>query len=371
LIRRYRRSPHLVCFWERGRLVFENYARRSRVSAAPLTCEILDFFTEWRPAGALTRRYPHAESHALARAIAELVEAGLLDVSSGARVRGHDPLDEWALWSPAASYFHFSTKDAHGPMDPAATMRRLRRRAKQHPMPPPTKQYAGRARVALPPPRTDGELARTLLDRRTWRTFARRPIDIEQLATLLGLTFGVRRWKEVRGIGRLAAKTSPSGGSRHPIEAYVLALRVRGLRRGVYHYDSAHHRLERLRGQVSARQFVKYLNGQTWFGGAAIGVIMTAVFARTQWKYQAPRAYRAVLIEAGHVCQTLCLVATSLGLAPFCTMALADSMIERGLDIDGASESALYAAGVGTRPAGMDEPPWGIPLHPLSPSQRL
>ena len=85
---------------------------------------------------------------------------------------------------------------------------------------------------------------------------------------------------------------------------------------------------------------------------------MTGVFARTRWKYPAPRAYRVVLIEAGHVCQTFCLVATSLGLAPFCTMALADSAIEKDLKIDGVSESILYTAGVGRLPEGTDWAPW-------------
>ena len=79
---------------------------------------------------------------------------------------------------------------------------------------------------------------------------------------------------------------------------------------------------------------------------------MTAVFPRVLWRYDYPRAYRAVLIEAGHLCQTFLLTATWLGLAPFCSMALADSRIERDLGVDGVTESVLYAAGVGTRPPG-------------------
>ena len=66
----------------------------------------------------------------------------------------------------------------------------------------------------------------------------------------------------------------------------------------------------------------------------------------------------AVLAESGHLCQTFCLVATWLGLAPFCTMALADSRIERDLEIDGVSESIIYAAGVGSRPKGVEWAPW-------------
>ena len=85
-------------------------------------------------------------------------------------------------------------------------------------------------------------------------------------------------------------------------------------------------------------------------------MIFTAVFERYQWKYDEPRAYRAVFIEAGHQCQTFCLMATDLGLAPFCSMALADGAIETDLGIDGVSESAIYLAGVGTRPPGVASP---------------
>ena len=70
--------------------------------------------------------------------------------------------------------------------------------------------------------------------------------------------------------------------------------------------------------------------GQWWFEDAAALFLFTAVFARKQWRYRFPRAYRSVLLEAGHFAQTFCLAATSIGLAPFCTQALADRRIERG-----------------------------------------
>jgi nitroreductase len=74
---------------------------------------------------------------------------------------------------------------------------------------------------------------------------------------------------------------------------------------------------------------------------------MTAVFRRTLRKYQLARAYRVVLLDAGHLCQTFCLVATWLELAPFCTAALKDTLIEEDLGIDGIRESVLYVAEVG------------------------
>ena len=53
---------------------------------------------------------------------------------------------------------------------------------------------------------------------------------------------------------------------------------------------------------------------------------MTAVIERSRWKYRMARAYRVLLTEAGHLCQVFYLVATALGLAPFCTMALAGAL---------------------------------------------
>ena len=114
-------------------------------------------------------------------------------------------------------------------------------------------------------------------------------------------------------------KTSPSSGSCHPIEAYVLALRVRGLARGLYHYAPATGTLHLVRRGATPDQIDAYIPGQWWFRDTAALVFMTAVLPRVRWRYASPRAYRSVLLGAGHLCQTFCLVATWLKLAPYCT----------------------------------------------------
>ena len=354
----YRRSPHLVCYWWRSKLVLENYTSRSRFSATPLTCEILHFFDRWRSAQALVKHFPQFSPASLRRAVRDLVRARLLQRSPRRKGALADPFVSWRDWEPSASLFHFATKDAHSPVEPEDSLRELRQRVRTAPMPAVGKYYSRVPQFLLPPLRHQGEFPRVLLARRTWRQFSHRSIPIEKLAALLGLSFGVQSWLHVRGLGKVPLKTSPSGGARHPIEAYMLALRVRGLPRGLYHYAAGAHRLELLRRGASSAEIVRYLNGQWWFAGAAAVVLMTAVFERTQWKYPAPRGYRIVLIDAGHVCQTFCLVATWLGLAPFSTMALADSRIESALRIDGIGESVLYAAGVGVPPRDADWAPW-------------
>ena len=169
------------------------------------------------------------------------------------------------------------------------------------------------------------------------------------MSSLLKATFGVQKWGTVKGQGKVALKTSPSAGARHPIEAYLIANNIEGVAAGVYHYDAAAHRLITISKGMSGRRLKRLLANQDYFAGAAAVVVMTAVFARTMWKYPSSRAYRAILIDAGHLGQTFCLVATALGLAPFCTMAFREADVDPLLKLDGVNESAMYVVGVGQR----------------------
>jgi len=351
---RFRRSPALVCYWAAGEFVFENFVTGARVAAHPLAAAILHSAARWATLEKIAAHFPGYTRASLSRAVAQLAAGTLLERSDRASPPEHRALEQWKDWNPHAGFFHFSTKHTAYAEDDAAVMRELRRRARRQPVPPAVRPRRGIRSVPLPAPHTAGEFPQVLLARRTWREFAARPLALGELATLLGLTWGVQRWLRVRGLGRFALKTSPSGGALHPIEVYVVARRVAGLPPGLYHYAAHRHRLELLRRGAAFRQTASYVPGQPWFARAAALFLMTAVFARPQWKYRSPRAYRAVLTEAGHFCQTFCLTSTWLGLAPFCTLALADARIEAALGVDGVRESVLYAAGVGARPPGGD-----------------
>jgi SagB-type dehydrogenase family enzyme len=345
---RFRRARHLVFYWRGDRLVVHNYATGRRVGAAPSLCRLLDCCGDWKtrdeialalgvPAGLLTP------------IIRRLVDESVLarsDRAEDSRARAMASLD---AWNPEAGLFHTATKDVR--FWPAVEAgRRARAKAGHVPMPRPVKSYRGAPATPLPPP-ADGTFAGVLVARRTWRRFSTKSLALQDLATLLGLSAGVQQW--VRSSPRdLPLKTSPSGGARHPIECYVVARDVKGLRPGVYHYAADRHVLERVRGPVSARRIGGYYPSSRYFAKAPAHVFLTAVFARQLWRYPYSRAYRAALAEAGHVCQTFCLTATWLDLAPFCLMGLADSLIEDDLGIDGITESVLYAAGVGHPPRG-------------------
>ncbi len=354
----FRRSPFVVAYWKSGHLLFHNFATGVILMADPLAAEILTAFDGWQPAEAIDVRFSGYTPASVRLAVHQLARHTLLERSD----RPLDPksraMQSWRRWSPAAGFFHFSTKDTRFLTNPRDVARFFRAQLRRERIPPVAKSYPKAPRVALSAAETAGEFPQTLLARRTWRDFAPGAVSADQLATLLRFTSGVQHWLDIPRLGRAALKTSPSGGARHPTEVYVLALNIEGLPRGIYHYNSVAHHLERLRRGATRSEVTRLLPGQWWYESAAALFLFTAVFPRTQWKYHASRAYRAVLIEAGHVCQTFLLTATWLGLAPFCSMALADSYAEKMLGVDGITESILYVAGVGIRPPGKKSARW-------------
>jgi len=348
---RYRRSPFLISYWLGPITVIENYLEHVKVAAEGLAGELLAFCDRPRTFAEVCAEFPGRPPRELREALRSLERYALLESSPQTT---DDRWSGWGSWSPGASFFHFSTKDANYTRGQSDDFRGLRKLAAASPLPLRKKTKPGAKRVQFSKAEAPltSDFVQVLERRRTWREFSKKPVEREQLGELLRLSFGVQGWARIPGVGRLPLKTSPSGGALHPLEAYVAVRRVKGIAEGLYHYDAEGNGLQLVRAGAGRRELESMLVGQSWFCGAAAVVFLTAVFARTQWKYNNARAYRVLLAEAGHVCQTFCLASTWLGLAPFCTMAFADSKIEKALRVDGVTESVVYVMGVGTRPRG-------------------
>jgi SagB-type dehydrogenase family enzyme len=318
------------------------------VAANPLLVSVLQSLSEWTAADACADALGFGRRAAV-RFLNRLAEHGILERSAGIPVGASSSV--WDVWGPAAGLLHFSTRNRQFAGSRAAS-RQLGEHARASPPPASLKSYPGRLHIDLPEsPTRRSRFAKILADRRTWRQFGERPVTIDALSSLLRSTFGVQRWVDLASLGRVMLRSSPSGGARHPIEAYLVVRKVSGLASGTYHYNPDRGNLVRLRARpITERTVSRMLGGQTWYGKASALVVLTAVFARTAWVYRSARAYRAVLLEAGHFCQTFCLAATESRLAPFCTGAFSEAAIESALRVDGIEESVMYVAGVGTRP---------------------
>jgi putative peptide maturation dehydrogenase len=220
---------------------------------------------------------------------------------------------------------------------------------------PPAFRSAGSASsvVELPEVRAEGDLYSVLARRRTTRGFDEsRPLPLQELALVLDQVFGCHGHATAAG-GELQMlkKTSPSAGGLHPIEAFPLVLDVAGLDAGIHHYDAAGHvlelvePLEREDAKTLAAQFVC---GQTYFASAHVLLLLVARFDRSYWKYRDhPKAYASILLDAGHLSQTLYLVATERNLGAFVTTVVNNGDIDARLGLDGVDEGTVAVCGLG------------------------
>jgi putative peptide maturation dehydrogenase len=298
----------------------------------------------------------------------ELAELGLLvsteDDPLLAELHRRDDQLTSGRWNIYAALFHSLTKwrdvDFRRelgpeleelPVQPAATVARL---VELHGLPPPHFHVAEQAlsEVELPLVSTEGGLFEALSRRKTARAFDREgAMTLDELATLLYQVFGCRGHAPL-GPGLAALKkTSPSGGSLHPIEAYVLVRNVTGLEAGIYHYRTDRHALELLEGLSPAdaeELAAQFTCGQSYFSHAGALFILTARFYRSFWKYRKHRrAYGVLLLDAGHLSQTLYLVCAELGLGAFVTAAVNGANIEERLGLEPFSEGVLAVCGCG------------------------
>jgi SagB-type dehydrogenase family enzyme len=342
------RSAHCQsAYWVDGDLRIVNYLTRGTFSANPIVLELVRFFFSPRTIRDAMLEFDSYTRESVGEAILRLIEAQLLLECDSPEAAQDDLLDSsWKPWLPEGG-FHFLTKDASY-VGGDWTLEQKMVTLPATPAPAQFKEIQGAASISLPfhEMETDS-FFQTLHARRTRRKFSAEQAPLDSISKLLQTTWGVQGYVQSKCFGPLPLKTSPSAGARHPIEVYLMALKVKGLDPGLYHYGARDHTLEKLSSEATPQMARAYCADQPFAARSAALFIMTAVFARTMWKYHHPRAYRVVLLDAGHLGQTFCLTATRLGLAPFSTAALKDSLIEKDLGKDGISESVLYVTGVG------------------------
>jgi SagB-type dehydrogenase family enzyme len=346
------RSAHCQsAYWADGDLRIVNYLTRETFSANPIVLELIRFFFSPRTIRDAMLEFDSYTRESVGKAILKLIEAQLLLECGSAESARDDLLDSsWKPWLPAGG-FHFLTKDAPY-VGGDWTIEQKMETIPGTPAPPQFKKIQGAESISLPCHEMETDsFFQTLHARRTQRKFSEEQAPLDSISKLLQTTWGVQGYVESKYFGLLPLKTSPSAGARNPIEVYLMALKVKGLNPGLYHYDARGHALDKLSSEATPQMARAYCADQPYAARSAALFIMTGVFARTMWKYHHPRAYRVVLLDAGHLGQTFCLTATRMGLAPFSTAALEDSLIEEDLGIDGISESVLYVTGVGL-PAG-------------------
>ncbi|HET6603997.1 MAG TPA: putative peptide maturation dehydrogenase [Xanthomonadaceae bacterium] len=339
--------------------------------------------TAWTDSGAIAAQWGEAT-------LARLLELGLL-IGDGAEHAQHRVRDEklrGAYWRPLSAVAHYFSRwrdvDA-AQVGEETGIRSVRDMVEKLGAPPPHFHDHGpaEARIALPPPRST-PLDELLARRVTCRNFdTQRAIELPLLADLLHRVYAAQGTLEAAPGATVLKKTSPSGGGLHPIEPWLIVRHVDGLAPGLYHYHTGVHALEPVDAAAAIAAAVpepddpdapphrdalwrlanRCVAGQHWFADAPVLVVLAVRFARSFWKYRNhAKAYRAVVLDAGHLSQTLYVSATEHGLGAFVTAATNEHVIEQAFGFDPLEHSPLAVCGFGWRGAQRDTVEFD-PLH--------
>lgn len=182
-----------------------------------------------------------------------------------------------------------------------------------------------------------------LKKRKSQRNFSSVPITKKEISLLLKYSCGnIGPSKNGR-----ERRAQPSGGARFPLEVYPLIFRSsEDLLSGVYHYGVKNHSLDVLEKKDFSATDISTFFTYPWMKDASLAFVITAVFQRNQNKY-GERGYRYILHEAGHIAQNMYLIAAALNLKCCALGGTWDENLEKLIDIDGVTESVVYAIAVG------------------------
>lgn len=319
-----------------------------------------------------------------------MIKSGLLLSDAEGEVSRLSKWDEsfrLQSWNSLAAFYHFMTthavEESSRPAGRFEDLASLPQRseglvaehvAKYGPPPHPFHHRDDALSVKpLPLPDAEHPFLKTLLGRRTTRVFdTSRKLDLESLSSLLRFTFGCQSLTRLGDEVTVLGKTSPSGGSLHPIEVYPLILRAEGLETGLYHYDVERHALANIRTydlEEAESLADDWMAGQSYGRTAAALFFMTARFQRNFWKYRKNRrTYSVILMDAGHLSQTFYLTATHLGLGAFFSAAIDNALVEQALELEPTREGVLAVCGCGlpaeSERLELDRSPF-VPKRPL------
>jgi SagB-type dehydrogenase family enzyme len=190
-------------------------------------------------------------------------------------------------------------------------------------------------------PKDGDSLLDILQQRRSKRKFPTGSLSLTDLACLLWAMQGI-----TAQAGNFFFRTSPSAGALYPIETYVVADKVEGVERGIYHFNVLDFLLEEIRTDISGHEVAKAALDQGFIAKGAATFIWSAVFRRNMSKY-GNRGGRYIFMDAAHICQNLLLGAEHLGLAACPVGAFYDDELNGLLHLDSQEESVLYLGVVG------------------------
>lgn len=174
------------------------------------------------------------------------------------------------------------------------------------------------------------------------------PLSKKQISDVLFNTFGKTGTVEFELQGEFLLKNNPSGGARHPIEAYPIIFNSE-IKKGIYHYSVKDNALEEISSTANLdqiKELIYELKTNPMFPIKMI-IVMSAVFPRSMWRYRDPRSYRVILHDMGHILETMKIVCKAFGIKTYYGHGFHDKRLGKLFNISGIDEAVLKFAVLG------------------------
>jgi SagB-type dehydrogenase family enzyme len=178
--------------------------------------------------------------------------------------------------------------------------------------------------------------------RRSHRRFTGEPIALETLSWLVWACCGITDLR-----GDRALRTTPSAGATYAFETLVAVNAVTGLEPGVYVLDVEKFALRQTVDHAVGDALAEACSGQRFLAAAAVNFAWAMIPDRITFRY-ADRGYRYILLDLGHLGQSMHLAAEAAGLGCCAIGAFKDAEVNTVLEVP-PEYPVLYLGTVGVK----------------------
>ncbi|EPX61706.1 hypothetical protein D187_010325 [Cystobacter fuscus DSM 2262] len=312
---------------------------------------LLEQCREWIDRGQVSRlicERMNADSDAAEATIDELLGAGMLVMDADDQADGFRAQEEWSRYGWDEPFrFHWTINHIerfnYRQDGRAADIQMMESFVKAETPPPQYKEFTNKPFIAL---ESNVDLEHgSVEDAFIGRQGAPRdlPMTLREFSWLTKLAYGQTAVRRLFVTGEHVAKTSPSGGSRHPTEVYPLVIDVEGLEPGLYHYSVKRHGLELLVAGNHTRFLREHIicrEDRPNFR-PRVAFVYTSIFARSMFRYRESFSYRVMHHDIGHLMTTFSLLLSSLSRPAYSAYSFHDEEVRSFLELDGYFEAPM------------------------------
>lgn len=186
--------------------------------------------------------------------------------------------------------------------------------------------------------------------------------NLAELAQVLFFCGGLIKKKVYPGGEAQYFRAASCTGALYEIEIYAVCGDLPGLPAGVYHFCPADFALRRLREGDLRGELARATAGEETIASAPVILVLTAIFWRNAWKYQA-RAYRHFYWNGGTILANLLATTASAQLTSRVVTGFMDARVDHLLGLDSEREASLCLIPIGANSLAA-EPPEIPPIAP-------